>query len=103
MAKDENKKTRVMDLSLDLAEKLGMVGNRIMDNSETTDEEKLNSALPVLKGMTDALKATQKLEDSSGMFFLDDDESVEVPDLNSEPIKKIKKQSKKNDMKEASL
>jgi len=93
----ENKKIKVTDQALEICEKLGVIGNRMLDDPDIPDDQKVATIVPLLKGITDALKTTQKLEDSSGLPMLEDDEDNEddLPSLDTEILEKIKKPKKK--------
>jgi len=93
----ENKKIKVTDQALEICEKLGVIGNRLLDDPDIPGEQKVVIIVPLLKGITDALKTTQKLEDSSGLPMLEDDEDNEddLPSLDTEILEKIKKPKRK--------
>jgi len=102
--KKENKKIKVTDGVLAMCEKLSILGNEILDDPDLGKEEKIATTVPVLKGISDALKTTQKLEDSSGMPLFDDDDDDEendFPSLDTELLQKAKpKKKKKNKLEE---
>jgi hypothetical protein len=101
--KKENKKIKVTDGVLAMCEKLSILGNEILDDPDLGKEEKIATTVPVLKGISDALKTTQKLEDSSGMPLFDDDDDDEgdFPSLDTELLQKAKpKRKKKNKLEE---